>query len=367
MKNIHLMWMDSNFNQRLVQVLNERFPHEDNLFVWRTERTFPEGLDNACVDPSKFSVEAINSLSAEWDQIFLHSLFLTDRQLLSLSEDAARKIVWVVWGHDLYRKLPRVKRNIRSIAYYVYKWMQKYSPFFYLYRKRVAGVVNNFRCIAIGYSYDEKYIRKKYGNRVPVKYGPYFSRNTGTEQAERLRELHLNDHHPETNILIGHCGSPIIQHEKYLKKLARYKNENVHIYLVLSYLASLDRIAKIKNLANSIYREDQYTIITETMPQDDYFVFLSKMDIAVFPFKIQSALGNTKRLAFMGVKMYFNPNGVLAKGFNVGGVQTFDCRQIGRISFQVLSQKIQPPNPNAPLFCTFDFENNVKAWEKLLV
>ena len=125
MKNIHLMYMDSGFNSRLAEVLNLHFPHEENYFVWRSGRTFIHGMDNGCVDPTIFTVSNINQLSKTWDHIILHSLWLKDRELLQLSDSAAAKITWVVWGHDLYKPLPKIKCNFKSLAYYMYKWLNK--------------------------------------------------------------------------------------------------------------------------------------------------------------------------------------------------------------------------------------------------
>ena len=143
-----------------------------------------------------------------------------------------------------------------------------------------------------------------------MKYGPYFSRNTGKEQAERLRALHLNEHHPETNILIGHCGSPIIQHEKYLRKLSKYRNEDVHIPLVQCYLITEERLKRISKLAFSFFGEEKCTIITQALPQIEYYEYPSKIDVAIFLYRTQSGQSNTIRLAYMGAKLYFHPRGI---------------------------------------------------------
>lgn len=102
------------------------------------------------------------------------------------------------------------------------------------------------------------------------------------------------------------------------------------------------------------------------MPKEDYYRFLTKMDIAVFPFLHQSALGNTKRLAYMGVKLYFHPNGMLAKGFLSGGVESYDCRMIGKLPYSEFMVPTALPAIDAPLFNTFDYDRNIQAWEKLL-
>ncbi len=366
MHNLHLMWMDSSFNTRLVDALNACFPQDVNRFVYRNKRTFPKDYKNCVLDPTLFSPEQINLQSENYDQIFLHSLYLKDPEILRLSDAAAAKIIWVVWGHDLYKALPTWKWKPRSICYLGYKWFQQRSIFTAWRRKRVARKIAKFRCIAIAYPYDEILIRKKYGDSVPVRYGPYFSKDNDIEAMEALRKLRLDNKHDVTNIMIGHNGGAFLQHEKYLRKCSRYRNENIHIYLVMSYLASRERIEKIRKLAGRLYRDDQYTIITKNMPQDEYFRFLTRMDVAIFAFRQQAALGNVKRLAYIGTKLYFHPDGVLAKGFHEGGVETCDVREVGRVPFASFIKNDTPANPNAPLFSAFHLENCYHAWACLL-
>ncbi len=366
MKNLHLVSLDPGFNARLMVALNTYFPRDNNYFVWRAGSKCPAGFDNAITDPKWFSTEYINQHHVEWDQLFLHELFLSDRQLLQLSDEAAKKITWVVWGHDLYRKPAKPSFQPRSIALFAYRWLRQYSVFFRGFQRKVAAKVSQFRRIAIGYPYDEVYIRNKYGNTVPVVYGPYFSKDASKDDLDSLRKLHLENRHSQTNIMIGHCGAAFLQQEKYLKRLAKYKNEGIHIYLIMSYLASQERIEAIGKLARSIYQEDQFTIITESMPQDAYFRFLTKMDVVIFAFRQQSALGNVKRLAYIGAKLYFDPRGVLAKGFLASGVESFDCRKIGKLSFEEFIRPAPLPAPDSPLFDGFDLKRCVSAWEEML-
>lgn len=169
----------------------------------------PNHIENVVHDAKWFSPDFINLHHAEWDQIFLHELFLTDRQILLLSDEAARKITWVVWGHDLYRKIPKPAKNTRSIAIFFYRWLRQNSIFFYGFQNKVTSKISKFRRIATGYSYDEVYIRKKFGNTVPVVYGPYSSKNNSRSQADIYREMHQSNIHTNTNILLGHCGANI--------------------------------------------------------------------------------------------------------------------------------------------------------------
>lgn len=362
MKNLHLMPMNSTFDDDTVLELTELFPDCENLFFHRVQRPALKDFPNSIVMPEAFHVEYINSHHGEYDQIFLHSLFLSPGELLALDDEAARKITWCVWGHDLYttkKKQPfdpvhTVKKLLRGT------YLKQYRN-----QRAVARKVGSFRRIAINYSYDEHMIRQKYGHRVPVVYGPYFSRTT-EQNIDRLRALRLARRDPTVNILIGHCGFPFLEHEKYLDLLSAYKDEDLHIHMVLSYGADEARIARLREQAFSIFGPEKCTIQTEMMPKVRYYEYLTNMDVAIFPFRHQSALGNVIRMAYMGVKLYFDPRGVLAKGFLEGGVPTGDCRKIGSIPFGQLYGDYSPPDIHAPLFNTFSYRKNIAAWADIL-
>ena len=89
MKNLHLMPMNSTFDDSMVSVLNANFHADDNVFIIPIQRKALIGVSNCFVDPSAFSVEYINAHANEYRRIFLHSLDLSPNQLLRLSDEAA--------------------------------------------------------------------------------------------------------------------------------------------------------------------------------------------------------------------------------------------------------------------------------------
>lgn len=369
MKNLHLMPMGSTFDDDTVLELTELFPDTENIFLHPARRKALEGFANSIVQPDAFTPEYINRHCGEYDQIFLHSLFLAPHEILRLSDEAVGKITWCVWGHDLYttgrRKNYTPEALLREGIHGVKKLLRGTYVRQHRINRAAAEKVASFRRIAIGYSYDERMIRKKYGPGATVVYGPYFSRTTEATIGE-LRRMHLEKEDPTVNILIGHSGFPFLRHEKYLQRLAAYRDENIRIHMVLSYGASEERIAALTAMAHSLFGPEKCGIVTRMMPKGEYYEYLTKMDIAIFPFRHQSALGNTRRMAYMGVKMYFDPRGVLAKGFGEGGVRTFDCREIGRVPFARFCAQAAPPDIHAPLFDAFCYRKNVDAWAAIL-
>ena len=368
MKNLHLMPMSSVFDDDLIIELNSHFPQEDNIFIVKSLRERIKIYNNCIADKDAFTAQYINDNEEKYQNIFLHSLFLNNEQLFRLSPKARRKIVWIVWGHDLYENKKRIHSSqiISESIHSIKKILRGTYIKEFHERKHRAIVIADFKAIGIGYKYDEKMIRKKYGKDIKVVYGPYFSKTT-EENVNRLRKMHSTKSNSEpVNILLGHSGFEFLEHEKYLKLLSKYKNENMNIHLILSYGASTERINKLRKLAYSLFGKEKCTIMEKMMPKVQYYEYLTKMDIAIFPFKHQSALGNTKRLAYMGVKLYLHPRGVLFKGFKDSGVKVYNCLDIGRVSFEKFCQNDISVDINAPLFETFNYQKNIEAWRQLL-
>ena len=369
MKNLHLLPMDSIFDDDIVLALNHYFPADWNVFLHKRQREKLKDIENSFVVPEAFSPEYINEHAPEYQRIFLHSLFLGPSELLRLSDDAAKKIVWIVWGHDLYSATKKKKWTLQSTIPEAIHVLKKVLRGTYIreYKKKrqVARKVGSFSAIGIGYPYDEVEIRKKYGNTVPVVYGPILSAPFKGKGVP-MRKIHLERNSETVNVLLGHSGFEFLEHEKYLKKLSKYKDCSMHVFLVLSYGASDERIKKLRSLALKYLGEDKCTLITEEMSRREYYEFLSTIDVAIFPFKHQSALGNTLRLAYTGCKLYFHPDGVLAKGFLKGGVKSSDCRKIGKITFEEFATNHDITTTKEPLFDVFDYQKCVDAWDRLL-
>ena len=114
--NLHLMPINSGFNTNLIAEINKSAPMENNLFVWKDGSPFADYQENCIADSRMFSPEYINAHCSEYWHIFFHSLYMKDREIVKLSDEAAGKITWVVWGHDLYRVKTPVEASFRSVA-----------------------------------------------------------------------------------------------------------------------------------------------------------------------------------------------------------------------------------------------------------
>ena len=370
MKNLHLMPMGSLFDVDLVRELNSHFSLQLNSFFLAKEMPELSSFSNCHVIPDAFSVDFINNHTDDYDQIFIHSLFLSDADVLRLTTEAKKKMIWCVWGHDLYNKRIDSKLSFRETINELIHLVKKILRGT-LYReakkkKLIKQSVGQFKAICIGYPYDEVMIRKRYGTKVPVLFAPYFT-NFSKSDLFTLKEYRSGLENRSTrNIIIGHSGYEFIQHEKYLDALSVYKDENICVNMVLCYGASPERVSYLTKKATDIFGENKVRVLTKMMPREEYFRFLCSMDVAIFPYLHQSALHNTEVMAFVGVKMYFHPKGVLYKGFDQAGIPVFDCRTIGKISFFELCQYNSTDTSDSPIYGLFDYDSIIEAWKRIL-
>lgn len=366
---LHLMPMDSSINTDLIVQLNLHFDPAEHLFVLKQMHPKAVNIPNCIAAPEYFTIEYINQHYTEYNAIFLHSLYLSQNELLALHKDAASRMIWCVWGHDLYHVRRKEKMAFSDHVHNTVHFLKKVGRCTHLreYRKRqqAARVVSRFRCVLIGYPYDRVMLRKRYGNHVPIEIAPYFS-DFDKDDMQQLYQQQCTEHHKGVNILIGHCGFHFIEHETYLRRLSRYRDQDIHIHLVLSYGASEEESRRIRNTAFQLFREDQITIIDTMMTKQDYHAFLSTMDIAIFPYEHQSGVFNTVLLSYLGKKLYFAPNGVLFRGFREMGLPVFDCTTIGQKPFPQFIQAPEPTDHACSLFDIYHNARNIQRWNEVL-
>ncbi len=365
--NLHLMPVYSHLSHDLIDVLNSSFPKEDNLFIVREPFPKMHEYDNCIADSSCFSVSFINAHAVEYRRIFLHYNFLKPHQIMRLTDEAAKKIVWVVWGDDLYYvkhryEPPRSLFGLARSAFYIWS---HYSLLYGIIRQKAKRKVQQFFAVGIGYSYDEVIIHKLFGKEVRVMLAPVVTRNRLQYTYDDVREEHASKHTDVINVLIGHSGFCFHNHEQSIRLLSKFKKENIHINMVLSYGASTRRVSKLSNLAIRTFGIEKVSILTEVLPYTEYCRFLASMDIAVFPFAHQAALGNAKMLAYAGIKLYLDPKGALSQGFLAGGVKTYDYHHIKQETWSEFCLPAELPEKNASLFSR-SYEDNITAWAKLL-
>ena len=155
-KYIHIMLHGSNHNMAITQLINENpeFESKEHLFVIKYSELYAQckEYDNVILDESisDTNMKSFSNYLSLGDYMFLHSHALSISQMVRINKNDMNKIIWCVWGHDLYRfKWKRIKneqgiykqtiRLLKNIILKVYELGWKYKT------KQMYGVGIGFK------------------------------------------------------------------------------------------------------------------------------------------------------------------------------------------------------------------------------
>lgn len=313
--------------QLFIEKLNTSYSH---LFVYRYPENAPkDGIhSNTICDSNISTISGLKKYFDIGDFIFIHSLSYSRKEILQLSDSECRKIIWCVWGHDLY-EVDAPHSKLFLIARDIFRLLKRRE----LEKKRVAEKIKNFSGIMVGFSGDIKTIRDKYGSEIPIYQAGY----PGGFWAEDLKQWYIpQDEHKRVRILLGHSAYHFLKHEYYLRKLSKYKNE-IELYIPLSY-GNKDYAKNVERLAYDIYPKENLKIFKDIMTPKEYFQILCQIDVAIFDFEHQSAVGNILLLLFLRKLIFLSSSGILYYGFKNERLDVFDVNELNTMNIRDVFQ-----------------------------
>lgn len=235
----------------------------------------------------------LGSLNAYWhllvgmhkaDQIILHALFMS-RVIFFLfcCPWLLPKCYWLIWGSDLYQ----YNNPARGLS-------SRRKEF---YRRFVIKRIGHLVTYIAG---DIELARKWYGAKGQYHECLMYLSNIVDPEIISDRGPRSND--GTLRILVGNSSDPSNNHEEVFEKLLPYKNDDIAIYVPLSYGNKVNA-NKIADLGKRWFG-DKFIPMVEFMPYQDYLDFLRDIDIAVFNHKRQQAMGNTISLLGLGKTVF---------------------------------------------------------------
>lgn len=337
--NLHICPLDK-FIPPFLNFVRDEFPIEENKFYMLGD------AEKYSYQPDFHTFQHCG-LKSYWlllrlmysaDKIILHGLFnLNVLIILACNPYLLKKCYWVIWGGDLY------------------SFMFPKNSLKYKLKEMIRGFVIKRIGFLLTYVKGDVDLARKY----------YSARGQHLETIGYLSNVipsdipaSKNNKKNNINILVGNSADPTNNHFDTLDKLAKFKNENIKIYVPLSY-GNKDYAKKIINYGNSLFG-DKFFGITEFIPYSEYMYFLKDIDIAVFNHQRQQAMGNTINLLAMGKKVYLREGTTQKEFFNDLAVQTFNIDDIdisinfsSKKNFQILEKY-------------FSRQNFVIQWKKIL-
>ena len=219
-----------------------------------------------------------------------------------------------MWGGDLYSYITS-KKSIRN-AFGRYR------------KKKVISKIGHLITYIKG---DYELAQKWYGAKG--KYHECFM-----YPSNLYKEYHVQEkQHTGTNILVGNSADPSNNHLEVLDKLEAYKDQDITIYVPLSY-GNQDYAKQV--IAEGKKRfGDRFQPLTEFMPFEKYLKLLGVIDIAIFNHKRQQAMGNTITLLGLGKKVYMRSDATQWVFFQNRGIKVFDIEEF-EITEQMKHDKV---------------------------
>lgn len=279
----------SQFTEGYIKFINNNFDSAEHVFVLYTNKKFelPQelySLHNVIDYDTKNMIWLVTLLSRA-EKIFLHNLSVNIYELLMLYtlRWLTHKVIWVVWGGDLYcYRDPKTSMMDKFV-----EWVRK-------------GVIRQIPMIATLTDGDYELAKRWYGVRakhVRVNY-------CDEKEIRIFQELSHKSkgHSGETYILVGNSATKTNRHLEAFERIAKYKHESIRVYVPLSY-GDMEYAVEVAKKGKEIFGDKFYPIM-DFMTQEDYFGLLNEMDVGIFNNDRQQAIGNIIALLFLGKKLY---------------------------------------------------------------
>lgn len=294
---LHIMVIDK-FIPPFIDFINKHFVALDHKFIFIGKPDYKYGLTLEhkveWID-SKNKIFKLLKYMYKSKKIILHGLWVEKLNLiLFLQPWLLNKCYHVMWGGDFY--FPEQ-----------HSWI----------KRKVIKKMGNFITYIKG---DYELIKKWYSAKG--RYHECFMYPSNLYKEYNI----ISKKHDTINIQIGNSATSTNNHLFILEKLLKYKDENIKIYVPLSYGE--------KEYAEVIIEEgkklfgDKFIPITEFMPFEKYLEFLSKIDIAIFAHNRQQGMGNIITLLGLGKKVYISSDTTPWELFNEIGVKVYDVKNL---------------------------------------
>lgn len=250
------------------------------------------------------------------------------------------KMFWVIWGADLYT----LDAGQETYAKKFFNCTKKHII------KRCRGIVS-----LVPGDYE---LAKKITKTKATYYNCMMYPHAITRQKKTTKNRKNNT---RLTIMVGNSASIENEHlsvfDKIKNTLNKTNNHNVKILVPLSY-GDPKYAEKVIRYGTSVFGTN-FAPITAMLDKESYFKLLAEVDIAMFGFKRQQAMGNILSLLGLGKKIYIRTditpwNFLKEKGFDL-----FDIEQLD------LSLEVDEINNNKLILSEFSIAKSAEQWRRI--
>ena len=353
MNYVHVMGSGGMFVGDFYRFISTYFNRQEHAFLTDkvNNKVFNVDGSDGCEVRSIFSYGGMRLLR-DADCIIAHGMVSSKMLLLYLLRPGSyKKIAWVIWGGDIYggktlKQGPK-RRIIEAARGYLYRHI------------RLVGTVS---------SKDYAYAHDTYGVNAVECEVTYPVPASNVELLNSLRAAVSKDEKELIRIQIGNSATASNHHVEALDMLAKYKDENIKIFLPLAYGMG-ERSSygsEIEEYARNIFG-DKVEVMKQPVPGDEYLKILSTVDVGVFNNSRQQGMGNISQLMMLGAKVFARKDVSMWDHLTSLGCTLFDISQIENLPFdEFVYMSDAARNHNASIFDRrHSLKPKIDQWTKL--
>lgn len=249
---------------------------------------------------------------------------------------------WLIWGADLY--FYRIKKD--NLKYKLYEFLRKkIIPRFtyiltdvqgdYILAKKIYDVKGGF--VNIGYCFHGLLLS-------PMK----------------IKEKPVG----EISFLLGNSADSSNKHLEMLDILAPFVENNIKIYMPLSYGGSIAYVEKVMRKGKLMYA-DKFVPLMDFIPYNEYMSLLHKIDVMLAIQERQQAQGNIWIILSNGGKVYMNSDVTTFTTLKNDGIKIYDYNDLKKENFEeiiTMSSNLRIEN-NKKMNSIYSVKSMCQKWQ----
>ena len=329
MKYLHFITNDQFYSKEFIDIIHSKFKIDEHKFIIIKEKNKkhhinPEEYQNINVitisteeNILKFIVSHIKLFTVKYikirklmeqsEYIFVHCLSVEISLILFRFRGEA-KIIWIMWGYDLYQYLPLklfddyTLELLKKINSNVKTFIRKiYHSFNFLIWKRV---IKRIDYLITPHKGDVRLLKTYFKTKAEwypkgIYPNPVDFEKLGLESSNSINEKFNFKKSGGKLFLIGNSGSTSNNHLDIMIRLSKMKEQNFKIICPLSYGGSKNYIKKIIEKGEKLFG-NRFVPLLDFYNPDQYFGILKQIDLAIMYHNRQQGGGSTHILVYLG-------------------------------------------------------------------
>jgi dTDP-N-acetylfucosamine:lipid II N-acetylfucosaminyltransferase len=279
------------------------------------------------------------------DKLIVHYLDTAILKIAFILPFILRKMIWVIWGGDLYA----VNKKNKNLKFIISTYLRKNIV------KRIPYVITRME-------YDNLI---KFYNTSPKLLKAYYPISFDLELLNRA--LAQKNSNSQNVIMIGNSACPTNKHFEMIDKIKELNYSNFKVIAPLSYSGKEDYIRLV-----SQYGKKQLGVrfqpLLEYQKPAEYINIIKNVDVAIMNHERQRGLGILLPLLYLGKVIYLNSETSIYKYLaNDLGVKIFDTKKFFKGECKLIPDDFSNLAELNRKIILENFSNNfiVEQWKKV--